>query len=110
VNTLRFRIPKVVSIALQLGGIKRRARRALVTDVRFECDEKAGPGEHRIKCSMAMAIYFVEELRQLETRAKAQRDNVLVAECARAKTTAFKAIDGDRAPAVVTPSPVTHSG
>jgi hypothetical protein len=110
VITVRFRISRAVGQGLQLESIKRRARGALVTDVRFDCDEKR-TGELRITCSMPMAIFFVGELNQLETRARAQRNHSLVADCTRAIAATFKAIeDGDRASMATSPSPVNPPG
>jgi len=109
VITVRFRISRAVGQGLQLGSIKRRARGALVTDVRFDCGEKRG--ELRIACSMPMAIFFVGELNQLETRARAQRNHSLVADCTRAIAATFKAIEEeDRASLVVTHSPAPPPG
>jgi len=97
VTTLRFKIPRAVGEGLQLNSIKRRARGAMVTDVRFDYDEKKG-SDVRITCSMPMAIFLVGELRTLDSRAKAQRNQLLVNETARAVGATFKAIeDGDRA-------------
>jgi len=97
VTTLRFKIPRAVAEGLQLNSIKRRARGAMVTDVRFDYDEKKG-SDVRITCSMPMAIFLVGELRTLDSRAKAQRNQLLVNETARAVGATFKAIeDGDRA-------------
>ncbi len=97
VTTLRFKIPRAVGEGLQLNSIKRRARGAMVTDVRFDYDEKKG-SDIRITCSMPMAIFVVGELRALDSRAKAQRNQLLVNETARAVAATFKAIeDGDRA-------------
>jgi hypothetical protein len=99
VTTVKFRIPRAVAEGLQLDSIKRRARGAMVTDVNFDYEERRG-GDVRITCSMPMAIFFVGEFRQLEARAKAQRNHPLVAETARAAAATFKAIeDGDRAAA-----------
>ena len=103
VTTLKFRIPRLVGEGLQLPSIKRRARGAMVTDVRFDYDEQRG-SDVRITCSMPMAIFFVGELRQLDTRAKAQRNQLLVTEVARAVAATFKAIeDGDKAAAAAKP-------
>jgi hypothetical protein len=110
VITVRFRISRAVGLELQLESIKRRARGALVTDVRFDCDEKR-TGELRITCSMPMAIFFVGELNQLETRARAQRNHSLVADCTRAIAATFKAIeDGDQASIVANHSPAKGPG
>jgi hypothetical protein len=106
VITVQFRIARTVGQGLQLGSIKRRARGALVTDVRFDCAEKRS-GELRIACSMPMAIFFVGELKQLEARARAQRNHSLAADCTRAIATTFKAIeDGDRASTAPRHTPV----
>jgi hypothetical protein len=110
VITVQFRIARVVGQALQLGSIKRRARGALVTDVRCDFAEKRS-GELRIACSMPMAIFFVGELKQLEARAQAQRNHSLAADCTRAIASTFKAIeDGDRASTAVRRTSVTPSG
>jgi hypothetical protein len=99
VTTLRLKIPRLVAEGLQLASIKRRARGAMVTDVRFDYDEKRG-SEVRITCSMPMAIFLVGELRNLDARAKGQRNHILVSDTARAVAATFKAIeDGDRAAA-----------
>jgi hypothetical protein len=113
VTTLRFRIPRSVGEGLQLDSIKRRARGAMVTDVRFDYDEKKG-SDVRITCSMPMAIFFVGELRTLDSRAKAQRNQLLVNDTARAVGATFKAIEeGDRAAVAAsqqrTQSPDTES-
>ena len=102
VTTLKLRIPRAVAEGLQLASIKRRARQAMVTDVRFDYDDKKG-SEIRITCSVPMAIFLVGELRHLDTRAKAQRNQLLVSDTARAVAATFKAIeDGDRAAAAAT--------
>jgi hypothetical protein len=94
VNTVRFRIAPSVAIALHLETIKRRARGALVTDVRFDFESKQSTrGEPRVTCSMAMAIFFIEELGALSAKAKARRDNSLVNDAARAVAATIKAID-----------------
>ena len=104
VTTLRLKIPRSVAEALQLPSIKVRARRAMVTDVRFDYDETRG-SDIRVICSMPMAIFLVGELRNLDARAKARRDNVLATDTARAVAATFKAIeDGDRAAAAVSQS------
>ena len=114
-NTVRFKIAKSVGDAIHLDRIKPQARAAMVTDVRLAHDEKnVAHNELRITCSMPMAIYFVEALRHLSDRAKAQRNHVLVADCARATSAAFHAIDkAERAPVVSThtsviPASVEH--
>ena len=110
VITVQFRIARVVGQGLQLGSMKRRARGALVTDVRLDCAEKR-TGELLIACSMPMAIFFVGELKQLEARAQAQRNHSLAADCTRAIATTFKAIeDGDRASTVARHTPVNSPG
>jgi hypothetical protein len=97
VTTLHFKITRPVGEGLQLNSIKRRARGAMVTDVTFDYDEKKG-SDVRIACSVPMAIFLVGELRTLESRAKAQRNQLLVNDIARAVAATFKAIeDGDRA-------------
>ena len=108
-NTVRFRIYKSVAEGLHLEAIKRHARAAMVTDVRLAHDEKdVAHNEVRITCSMPMAIYFVEALRNLSERAKSQRNHVLVADCARASSAAIRAIEkADRAPAVAPHAPMT---
>ena len=99
VNTLYFRMPTSVAAALRLDTIKRRARGALVTDVRFDYDLKPkSPRGHRIACSTAMAIFLVEELGLLAAKARARRDKTLTLDCSNALTAAFKAIEeSDRA-------------
>ena len=93
-NTVRFRISHSVASALHLESIKRRARGALVTDVRFEYESRPSTrGEPRVTCSMAMAIFLIEELGALSTKAKARRDNTLVIEATRAIAATIKAID-----------------
>jgi hypothetical protein len=96
--TVRFRIPKAVAAALYLDAIKRRARGRSVTDVRFDYEQRTSShGEIRITCSTAMAIFLIEELRDLTERARIQRNHALVAECARAAAATIKAIDdGDQ--------------
>ena len=97
VTTLRFKVTRDVGEGLQLKSIKRRARGAMVTDVTFDYDEKKG-SDVRITCSVPMAIFLVGELRTLESRAKAQRNQLLVNDIVRAVAATFKAIeDGDRA-------------
>lgn len=97
VTTLRFKIPRAVGEGLELRSIKRRARGAMVTDVRFDYEERKG-SDVRITCSMPMAIFFVGELRTLDSRAKAQRNQPLVNDTARAVAATFKAIEeGDQA-------------
>src|SRR4029079_16109763 len=99
VTTLRLKIPRSVAEGLQLPSIKVRARRAMVTGVRFDYDDKRG-SDIRITCSMPMAIFLVGELRNLDTRARATRDHLLVSDTARAGAATFKAIeDGDKAAA-----------
>ena len=94
--TTRFKITRPVAEGLP-SSIKRRARGAMVTDVTFDYDEKKG-SDVRIACSVPMAIFLVGELRTLESRAKAQRNQLLVNDIARAVAATFKAIeDGDRA-------------
>jgi hypothetical protein len=112
VNTVRFKIAKSVAEALHLERIKRHARTALVTDVRLVYDDKnVAHNEMRITCSMAMAIFFVEELRHLSDRAKAQRNHVLVADCARATSAAIHAIDkAERAPTIAAHSSIVPAG
>src|SRR6476469_732725 len=92
-TTLRFRIPKTAADALQLGAIKRRARQASVTDVRFDVDERRSSSDVKVTCSIAMAIFLVGELRAVGERAKTKHDTTLVAACSQAVTMAFKAID-----------------
>ena len=108
-NTVRFRIYKSVADALHLERLKRQARAALVTDVRLAHDEKGvAHNEVRITCSMPMAIFFVEAIRHLSERANAQRNHVLVADCARASSAAIRAIEkADRAPTVIAHAPMT---
>jgi hypothetical protein len=97
VTTLRFKVPRDVGEGLQLNSIKRRARGAMVTDVTFDYEEKKG-SDVRITCSVPMAIFLVGELRTLESRAKAQRNQLLANDVVRAVAATFKAIeDGDRA-------------
>jgi hypothetical protein len=97
---------------MHLERINRHARAALVTDVRLSRDDKGvAANEIRVTCSMAMAIFFVEELRHLSDRAKAQRNNVLVADCARAASAAFHAIEkADRAPTIAAHAPTMSAG
>lgn len=111
-NTVRFKIPKSVADGIRIDRIKRQARAALVTDVRLAHDDKnVASNELRITCSMAMAIYFVEALRHLSDRAKAQRNHVLVFDCGRAATAAFQAIEkADRTPAIASNAPVMSAG
>ena len=111
-NTVRFKIPKSVAEALHLERMKRHARAAMVTDVRLVHDDKnVAHNETRITCSMAMAIFFVEELRRLSDRAKAQRNHVLAADCARATSAAFHGIDkADRAPTTAAHSVIAPAG
>jgi hypothetical protein len=79
----------------------------MVTDVRFDFEERKSAPQFRIACSMAMAIFFVEQLGALATKAKAQRDNVLIADCASAVKATLRAIDdGDRARPAAAVSPV----
>jgi hypothetical protein len=93
-TTLRFRIPKAAGDALQLGAIKRRARQASVTDVRFDVDERRSSStDVKVTCSVAMAIFLVGELRAVGERAKTKHDTTLVTACSQAVTMAFKAID-----------------
>jgi hypothetical protein len=93
-STVRFRIPKAAADALHLSAVKRRARQASVTDVRFDVDERrSGSVEVKVTCSIAMAIFLVGELRTLGERAKAKHDTTLVAACSQAVSVAFKAID-----------------
>ena len=69
----------------------------MVTDVRFDYDEKKG-SDVRITCSVPMAIFFIGELKTLDVRARAQRHQLLVNDTARAVAATYKAIeDGDRA-------------
>ena len=91
-STVRFRIPKTAADALHLRAIKRRARQASVTDVRFDVDERRS-SEIKLTCSIAMAIFLVGELRQVGDRARAKHDNNLVVACSQAISMAFKAID-----------------
>ena len=79
-----------------------------MTDVRLAHDEKdVAHNELRITCSMPMAIYLVEAIRHLSDRAKSQRNHVLVADCARASSSAIRAIEkADRAPAAVAHAPM----
>ena len=106
-NTVRFRIPKSVGEAIHLERIKPQARAKMVTDVRLAYDDKnVAHNELRITCSMPMAIYFVEALRHLMDKAKAQRNHVLVADCARATSSAFHGIDkAERTPPVSVHAP-----
>ena len=103
-STVRFRIPKTAADAMHLSAIKRRARQASVTDVRFDVDERRGTSEVKVTCSIAMAIFMVGELRAVGERAKAKHDTTLVAACSHAVSMAFKAID-DADKASVKPSP-----
>jgi len=111
-NTVRFKIPKSVAEGMRLERINRHARTALVTDVRLTHDDKnVAHNEVRITCSMAMAIFFIEELRSLSDRAKAQRNYVLVTDCARANSAAIHAIDkADRVPATASHTPMMSAG
>ena len=97
---------------MRIDRIKRDARAALVTDVRLAHDDKnVASNELRITCSMAMAIYFVEAVRHVSDRAKAQRNHVLVADCARAASATFQAIErADRTPAIASQVPVMSAG
>ena len=93
-STVRFRIPKSAADALHLSAVKRRARMASVTDVRFDVDERrSSSGEVRVTCSIAMAIFLVGEMRAIAERAKAKRDTALDSACSQAVSSAFKAID-----------------
>jgi len=93
-STVRFRIPKSAADALHLSALKRRARQASVTDVRFDVDERrSSSGELKVTCSIAMAIFLVGELRALGDRAKAKHDNTLIGACSQTVSMAFKAID-----------------
>lgn len=93
-STVRFRIPKSAADSLHLSAVKRRARQASVTDVRFDVDERrSSSGDVKVTCSIAMAIFLVGELRALGERAKAKHDNTLVSACSQAVSVAFKAID-----------------
>lgn len=99
--TLRFKIQKSVGAAVYIETIKRRARQSSVTDVRFDVDDRRGGPELRILCSTAMAIFFIEEVRRLVTKATSQRNYTLVSDCERAIASTIKAIDeGDRGPSV----------
>ena len=111
-NTVRFKIPKSVADGMRLERIKRNARTALVTDVRLTHDEKnVAHNEIRVTCSMAMAIFFIEEVRHLSDRAKAQRNYVLVTDCARAVSAAIQGIDkADRTPATASHTPIMSAG
>ena len=111
-NTVRFKIPKSVADGMRLERIKRHARTSLVTDVRLTHDEKnVAHNEIRVTCSMAMAIFFIEELRNLSERAKAQRNYVLVTDCARATSAAIHAIDkADRMPVTASHTPIMSAG
>lgn len=111
-NTVRFKIAKSVGEGMRLERIKRHARTSLVTDVRLTHDDKnVAHNEIRVTCSMAMAIFFVEELRHLSDRAKAQRNHVLVADCARAASAAFHAIEkAERTPAIATHAATISAG
>jgi hypothetical protein len=92
-STVRFRIPKTAADALHLRAVKRRARQASVTDVRFDVDERRSSSEVKVTCSIAMAIFLVGELRVAGERAKAKHDTTLVSACSQAASMAFKAID-----------------
>ena len=92
-STVRFRIPKAAADALHLSALKRRARQASVTDVRFDVDERRSSPEVKVTCSIAMAIFLVGELRAVADRAKAKHDTALVSACSETVTRAFKAID-----------------
>jgi hypothetical protein len=92
-STVRFRIPRAAADALHLSAVKRRARQASVTDVRFDVDERRGSSEVKVTCSIAMAIFLVGELRAVGERAKAKHDTTLVSACSHAVSMAFKAID-----------------
>ena len=92
-STVRFRIPKAAADALHLSAVKRRARQASVTDVRFDVDERRSSVEVKVTCSIAMAIFLVGELRAVGERAKAKHDSALVSACSETVARAFKAID-----------------
>src|SRR5689334_3761835 len=92
-STVRFRIPKTAADALHLSAVKRRARQASVTDVRFDVDERRSSVEVKVTCSIAMAIFLVGELRAVAERAKAKHDTTLVSACSETVARAFKAID-----------------
>jgi hypothetical protein len=102
-NTVRFKIGKAVAEHLRMSSIKRRARQVSVTDVRLVVDTKGCVrDEFRVTCSTALAIYFVEEIKRVASHAQARRNVALSAECSRAISATFKAIDeGDRGPAIV---------
>lgn len=104
-STVRFRIPKAAADALHLGAVKRRARQASVTDVRFDVDERRSNSvEVKVTCSIAMAIFLVGELRAVGERAKTKRDTALDQACSQAVSSAFKAIDDlDKASITNTP-------
>lgn len=92
-STVRFRIPKAAADALHLSAVKKRARQASVTDVRFDVDERRSSSDVKVTCSIAMAIFLVGELRAVGERAKAKHDTGLVNACSQAVSVAFKAID-----------------
>ena len=93
-STVRFRIPRAAADALHLSAIKRRARQASVTDVRFDVDERRpNSSDIKIICSVAMAICLVGELRAVGERARVKHDSTLLAACTHAVSMAFKAID-----------------
>lgn len=93
-STVRFRIPKTAADALHLSALKRRARSASVTDVRFDVDERRSSSvDLKVTCSIAMAIFLVGELRAVGERAKAKHDSALVSACSDAVSSAFRAID-----------------
>jgi len=102
-NTVRFKIGRTVAEQLHLTSLKRRARQASVTDVRLVVETKGCVrDEFRVTCSTALAIYFVEEIKRVASHAQARRNVALLAECSRAISATFKAIDeGDRGPAIV---------
>jgi hypothetical protein len=104
-STVRFRIPKAAADALHLGAVKRRARQASVTDVRFDVDERrSNSSEVKVVSSIAMAIFLVGELRSIGERAKTKHDSSLVLACSQAVSAAFKAIDDADKAAVKVPS------
>jgi hypothetical protein len=111
-NTVHIRMPQTVASVLQLETVKRRARAASVTDVRFDYDRKTtSPRGHRITCSIAMAIFLVEELAACAAKARTQRNKALLADCEKGLAATFQAIDSaDRRAPVTSHAPFLPTG
>ena len=100
-SVIQFKIPKTAADAVDIGTIKPRGRAAGVADVRFGYNDNNGShgslrGRIRITCSIPMAIFLVEQLRQralVAGDAGTPEGGAIVVACTEAVAAAFKELE-----------------